>query len=213
MRRRARSGELGACADLYVRVLRDTFTWVPADRHRAEDFPVAHAAQSRILSRLHFVVRVDPDKGVPDVDPAQVEAELAALVTRDAMIGTGLADTLPALVVLQALHGVNRQTEELIRLLPVGSFPSEVGFGADHLVGDAGLDLVTVGRQRRDDPPPRRARLERPQGVERPDDVQFAGVFRRRVAEDEGRLRKPGRAPERRPLTGATAWYRTTGQT
>jgi ribosomal protein S18 acetylase RimI-like enzyme len=36
--RRARSDELGACADLYVRVLSDTFTWVPPDRHRREDF-------------------------------------------------------------------------------------------------------------------------------------------------------------------------------
>ena len=36
--RRARSDELGACADLYVRVLRETFTWLPVDRHRREDF-------------------------------------------------------------------------------------------------------------------------------------------------------------------------------
>ncbi|WP_293386356.1 GNAT family N-acetyltransferase [Phenylobacterium sp.] len=36
--RRARSDELGACADLYVRVLRDTFTWLPPDRHRRDDF-------------------------------------------------------------------------------------------------------------------------------------------------------------------------------
>jgi GNAT superfamily N-acetyltransferase len=36
--RRARPEELEACADLYVRVLSDTFTWVPADRHRREDF-------------------------------------------------------------------------------------------------------------------------------------------------------------------------------
>lgn len=36
--RRARNDELGACAELYVRVLRETFTWVPADRHKASDF-------------------------------------------------------------------------------------------------------------------------------------------------------------------------------
>jgi ribosomal protein S18 acetylase RimI-like enzyme len=36
--RRARSDELGACADLYVRVLRETFTWLSPDRHRREDF-------------------------------------------------------------------------------------------------------------------------------------------------------------------------------
>ena len=36
--RRARPEELAACAEIYVRVLTDTFTWVPPDRHRAEDF-------------------------------------------------------------------------------------------------------------------------------------------------------------------------------
>ncbi|MEO8114282.1 MAG: GNAT family N-acetyltransferase [Phenylobacterium sp.] len=36
--RRARPEELAACAKLYVRVLRDTFTWLPADRHRETDF-------------------------------------------------------------------------------------------------------------------------------------------------------------------------------
>jgi ribosomal protein S18 acetylase RimI-like enzyme len=36
--RRARPDELPACADLYVRVLRETFTWQPLERHRREDF-------------------------------------------------------------------------------------------------------------------------------------------------------------------------------
>ncbi|MDB5436757.1 MAG: acetyltransferase [Phenylobacterium sp.] len=36
--RRARSDELGACADLYVRVLSETFTWLPPERHSREDF-------------------------------------------------------------------------------------------------------------------------------------------------------------------------------
>jgi ribosomal protein S18 acetylase RimI-like enzyme len=36
--RRARSDELGACADLYARVLRETFTWLPPERHKREDF-------------------------------------------------------------------------------------------------------------------------------------------------------------------------------
>lgn len=39
--RRARFDELAFCAGLYVRVLRDTFTWVPPERHRAEDFLAA----------------------------------------------------------------------------------------------------------------------------------------------------------------------------
>ena len=36
--RRARPEELPVCADLYVRVLTETFTWVPAERHKREDF-------------------------------------------------------------------------------------------------------------------------------------------------------------------------------
>ena len=39
--RRARPDELAACAQLYVRVLTDTFTWLPPDRHRVEDFLTA----------------------------------------------------------------------------------------------------------------------------------------------------------------------------
>ena len=39
--RRARVDELAACAGLYVRVLRETFTWVAPERHRTEDFLAA----------------------------------------------------------------------------------------------------------------------------------------------------------------------------
>jgi GNAT superfamily N-acetyltransferase len=36
--RRMRPEELDACAELYQRVLRATFTWQPPERHRREDF-------------------------------------------------------------------------------------------------------------------------------------------------------------------------------
>lgn len=36
--RRARPEELDACADLYVHVLRTTFTWQPPERHSREEF-------------------------------------------------------------------------------------------------------------------------------------------------------------------------------
>jgi GNAT superfamily N-acetyltransferase len=36
--RRARTDELAACAELYVRVLRETFTWQPPERHQEADF-------------------------------------------------------------------------------------------------------------------------------------------------------------------------------
>jgi GNAT superfamily N-acetyltransferase len=49
--RRARTDELGACADLYVRVLCETFTWTPPERHRREDFLRA-AAEEEIYVAL-----------------------------------------------------------------------------------------------------------------------------------------------------------------
>lgn len=36
--RRARPHEIDACADLYLKVLRETFTWLPPERHRRDDF-------------------------------------------------------------------------------------------------------------------------------------------------------------------------------
>jgi ribosomal protein S18 acetylase RimI-like enzyme len=36
--RRARPEELPACADLYVKVLRETFTWLPPERHSRDEF-------------------------------------------------------------------------------------------------------------------------------------------------------------------------------
>ena len=36
--RRARPDELADCARVYVRVLTDTFTWLPSDRHSEADF-------------------------------------------------------------------------------------------------------------------------------------------------------------------------------
>ncbi len=41
--RRARAQELAACAEVYVRVLTDTFTWLPPERHKAADFLKAAA--------------------------------------------------------------------------------------------------------------------------------------------------------------------------
>ena len=36
-----RPEERAACADLYVRVLKETFTWQPPERHRRADFLLA----------------------------------------------------------------------------------------------------------------------------------------------------------------------------
>ena len=39
--RRAQVGDIAACAALYERVLRATFTWIPPERHQAADFIAA----------------------------------------------------------------------------------------------------------------------------------------------------------------------------
>jgi GNAT superfamily N-acetyltransferase len=36
--RRASPDEVGACADLYLKVLVETFTWLPPERHKRDDF-------------------------------------------------------------------------------------------------------------------------------------------------------------------------------
>ena len=41
--RRARPEELPACADIYVRVLTDTFTWLPPERHDRREFQIGRA--------------------------------------------------------------------------------------------------------------------------------------------------------------------------
>ena len=57
--RRARTDELGACADVYVRVLSDTFTWVPPDRHKRDDF--LRAAQEE---EIYVAVEADRIIGI-----------------------------------------------------------------------------------------------------------------------------------------------------
>jgi GNAT superfamily N-acetyltransferase len=89
--RRARPEELAACAELYVRVLRDTFTWLPRDRHRQADFLnaageeevfvaveagriVGLAAFYRPQSFLHSLYVEDRGRGVGKVLLAHVVA-------------------------------------------------------------------------------------------------------------------------------------------
>jgi GNAT superfamily N-acetyltransferase len=49
--RRARPDELAACARLYVRVLRETFTWLPPERHREADFLAAARQEEVYVAR------------------------------------------------------------------------------------------------------------------------------------------------------------------
>ena len=116
-----------------------------------------------VLARLHFVVRVDPDRGLPDVDPAQVEAELV-LATRswdddfaDALrdsCGAGEAarlaavyadafpeaykEDLPAADAVADLHRLEKLTTE-------GDIDLKLYLPADAEPGDRRLKLYHVG--------------------------------------------------------------------
>ena len=78
--RRALPGELPICAAIYQRALRETFTWQPPWRHRAEDFlrwaPVEEiyvaTSQARIVgvagffrpdAFIHSLYAVEPGRG------------------------------------------------------------------------------------------------------------------------------------------------------
>ncbi|MDP3659720.1 GNAT family N-acetyltransferase [Phenylobacterium sp.] len=50
--RRASAAELPACAALYERVLRETFTWLPPHVHRAQDF-LDHARDEEVWLAAH----------------------------------------------------------------------------------------------------------------------------------------------------------------
>ncbi|WP_312161253.1 GNAT family N-acetyltransferase [Phenylobacterium sp.] len=45
--RRAQASEIAACAALYERVLRETFTWTPPQQHQAADF-LGHAQEEEV---------------------------------------------------------------------------------------------------------------------------------------------------------------------
>jgi glutamate dehydrogenase len=116
-----------------------------------------------VLARLHFVVRVDPDRGLPDMDPAEVEARLV-LATRSwdddfadalrASCGAGEAarlaavyadafpeaykEDLPAADAVADLHRLEKLTEE-------GDVDLKLYLPADALPGDRRLKLYHVG--------------------------------------------------------------------
>jgi GNAT superfamily N-acetyltransferase len=87
--RRARPDELGACADLYVRVLCDTFTWVPPDRHHREDF--LRAAREE---EVHVALRAGEILGVAAIYRPQNFLHSLYVERRGEGVGKALLDHL-----------------------------------------------------------------------------------------------------------------------
>jgi GNAT superfamily N-acetyltransferase len=82
--RRARPEELDTCAELYVRVLVDTFTWLPPERHKAEDFLKAAAEED-------VFVALDGDRLVGIAAVFAPQAFLHSLYVADRGRGIGRA--------------------------------------------------------------------------------------------------------------------------
>ena len=89
--RRARPEEIGACAVLYVQVLCETFTWVPPERHHAQDF-------FRAAREEHVYVAVEDGRitGLAAFYPPQAFLHSLYVLDRGRGIGKALLDRVIA---------------------------------------------------------------------------------------------------------------------
>ena len=67
--------------DRYTTQVRQAMEAILMDAFDGTSIDYAALVSESVLARLHFVVRVDPNNSVPDIDPSDVEAELV-LATR-----------------------------------------------------------------------------------------------------------------------------------
>ena len=89
--RRARADEIAACAALYERVLRETFTWVPPQRHQAADF-LAHACEEEV----YLAKRDDRLLGIAGFHRPSAVLHSLYVETRGAGVGKALLDHVAA---------------------------------------------------------------------------------------------------------------------
>lgn len=85
--RRADPGDLPDCAALYVRVLSDTFTWIPADRHREADFLQAAREET-----VYVALDAGRIVGLASVYPPQSFLHSLYVTERGQGIGKALLD-------------------------------------------------------------------------------------------------------------------------
>jgi len=89
--RRAKPEEIQACADLYVKVLTDTFTWMPADRHDRGEF--LRAARDE---EIYVALRDDRLVGVAGFYRPMSFIHSLYVTERGERIGQALLDHLQA---------------------------------------------------------------------------------------------------------------------
>ncbi len=80
--------------DRYTTQVRHLMEQILLDAFGGHSIDYTALVSESVLARLHFVVRVGPDRGLPDVDPSKIEAQLVAATRSwdddfaDALMGT-----------------------------------------------------------------------------------------------------------------------------
>jgi len=135
--RRARADELAACAELYVRVLSDTFTWMDPRRHKAQDF--LRAARDE---EVH--VAVEPDGrivGLAAVYAPQNFLHSLYVADRGRGVGKRLLDHVAA--TLDGPMSLKCQAENL----RAQAFYAREGFRCVERGADGGIAWVRLARE------------------------------------------------------------------
>jgi GNAT superfamily N-acetyltransferase len=129
--RRARPEELPACADLYLRVLRDTFTWQPPERHHREDF--LRAARDE---EIYVAVEADEILGLAAFYRPQNFLHSLYVARRGQGVGKALLDHVLAVAtgpVSLKVQAPNRRAQQ---------FYAREGFTCVERGQDAGSDVA-----------------------------------------------------------------------
>jgi GNAT superfamily N-acetyltransferase len=129
--RRARPEELPACAELYLRVLRDTFTWQPPERHHREDF--LRAARDE---EIYVAVEADEILGLAAFYRPQNFLHSLYVARRGQGVGKALLDHVLAVAtgpVSLKVQAPNRRAQQ---------FYAREGFTCVERGQDAGSDVA-----------------------------------------------------------------------
>jgi ribosomal protein S18 acetylase RimI-like enzyme len=131
--RRARPDEIAACADLYVKVLCETFTWLPPERHDRGEF-------LRSVREEEIYVAVEDGRivGVAGFYRPLNFVHSLYVAARGRGIGTALLDHVCALAqgpVSLKVQAANRRAQ---------AFYAREGFAAVERGRDPGSDVVWI---------------------------------------------------------------------